>query len=224
MLRKAESGHGYSPLDTTSALSETGTNNNHNSSLNTALKLQVPELTYYFLRRMESLPENCLLPRYRHTPLRTPRSFRVLRLKEKPHDEPHTVVVEIEEMNLGGAKFDALSYTWGAPTADKWVVCNGAAISVTTNCHTILEELSRDSRYLDYPIFVDAVCIDQVHLQERNHQVKIMGDIFSGAQRVVCWLGDLTWEGDRMSNFLKEDKRLLDEPDQWSRSHREKRN
>lgn len=36
---------------------------------------------------------------------------------------------------------------------------------------------------------IDAICIDQSHTEERNHQVAMMGDIYSNATCVVVWLG-----------------------------------
>ena len=37
--------------------------------------------------------------------------------------------------------------------------------------------------------WVDALCIDQLNVSERNHQVQQMGDIYSGALSVQVWLG-----------------------------------
>ncbi|KAH8654518.1 heterokaryon incompatibility protein-domain-containing protein [Tricladium varicosporioides] len=37
--------------------------------------------------------------------------------------------------------------------------------------------------------WIDAICINQSNKEERNHQVNIMGDIFSGAAHVLVWLG-----------------------------------
>lgn len=40
---------------------------------------------------------------------------------------------------------------------------------------------------------MDAICIDQreddASKRERDHQVKIMGDIYGNAQKVLVWLG-----------------------------------
>lgn len=38
-------------------------------------------------------------------------------------------------------------------------------------------------------IWIDQISIDQQNLSERNHQVQLMGDIFSNAVEVVVWLG-----------------------------------
>lgn len=39
-------------------------------------------------------------------------------------------------------------------------------------------------------LWVDAICIDQRRVMERNHQVPLMRDIYSQATRVLVWLGD----------------------------------
>lgn len=38
-------------------------------------------------------------------------------------------------------------------------------------------------------MWVDAVCIDQSNIVERNHQVKSMASVFSEASKVLVWLG-----------------------------------
>lgn len=39
-------------------------------------------------------------------------------------------------------------------------------------------------------LWVDAVCIDQNTVWERNHQVSIMGEIYRNAARTIVWMGD----------------------------------
>jgi hypothetical protein len=38
-------------------------------------------------------------------------------------------------------------------------------------------------------LWIDAVSTNQEDLQERGHQVQIMGDIYATAQGVIVWLG-----------------------------------
>ena len=38
-------------------------------------------------------------------------------------------------------------------------------------------------------LWIDAVCINQNDISERNHQVLLMGDIYRGATTVLSWLG-----------------------------------
>jgi hypothetical protein len=130
------------------------------------------------------------LPLYQYTPLSTPKSFRVLRVKRRLHTPTQALAVEIRHVEWDREKYDCLSYTWGDSTAKSFIVCDGTMIPVTSNCYHILAQLRMIHRHRHRPLFVDAVCIDQESLVERNHQVAAMGEIYSGADRVVCWLGD----------------------------------
>lgn len=46
-------------------------------------------------------------------------------------------------------------------------------------------------------LWVDALCIDQVHMPERIHQVSIMGRIYGKCDEVYVWLGEVL--GDEQS-------------------------
>jgi hypothetical protein len=39
-------------------------------------------------------------------------------------------------------------------------------------------------------LWVDAICIDQSNIEERNHQVKLMDLIYKNAKIVFMWLGE----------------------------------
>jgi hypothetical protein len=39
-------------------------------------------------------------------------------------------------------------------------------------------------------IWIDALCIDQTNLSEREAQVSLMGELFRKATTVIAWLGD----------------------------------
>lgn len=85
--------------------------------------------------------------------------------------------------------YTALSYMWGPPSDGQFpILLNGAEYFVRANLWRFLL-YARDvlpGRYL----WIDAICINQAHTKERNHQVNIMGDIYSNANRVVAWLGE----------------------------------
>jgi hypothetical protein len=51
-------------------------------------------------------------------------------------------------------------------------------------------------------LWVDAICIDQGHVSERNHQVTQMGEIYAGAERVVVWLGEASSDSDMALAFM----------------------
>ncbi|KAB8201034.1 heterokaryon incompatibility protein-domain-containing protein [Aspergillus parasiticus] len=84
--------------------------------------------------------------------------------------------------------YHALSYTWGDPTFPATILLNGVEIQVTRNLHFALKRLQRlhDVQY----IWIDAICIDQSNILEKNYQVPLMGQIYSGACFVLVCLGD----------------------------------
>jgi len=92
--------------------------------------------------------------------------------------------------------FSALSYTWGDASLKHTIFIDGGSVSITTNlahalrdvfgqwssgCHTAPE----DTQWL----WADAICINQQDTNEKNHQVPLMGAIYSSAVRTFAWLG-----------------------------------
>jgi hypothetical protein len=69
------------------------------------------------------------------------------------------------------------------------VYVDGGLIRVGRSLFQALLRL-RDSRYQMFPVWIDAICINQNDLTERNPQVSHVGDIYSQATTVVVWLGE----------------------------------
>jgi hypothetical protein len=92
-------------------------------------------------------------------------------------------------------KFEALSYTWGSNADPQMVYVleqdqthqEEQQLELTAN----LASAFKDLRYTDRSraLWVDAVCINQQDLTERNEQVLRMRDLYKHAGRVVVWLG-----------------------------------
>lgn len=83
--------------------------------------------------------------------------------------------------------YEALSYTWGdAPVSHK-ITINGQPFSIRENLYQALERL----RFPDKrrTIWVDAICINQEEVVERNYEVSLMSFIYTRARRVLVWLG-----------------------------------
>ncbi|KAF2442642.1 hypothetical protein P171DRAFT_522385 [Karstenula rhodostoma CBS 690.94] len=88
----------------------------------------------------------------------------------------------------------ALSYVWGTEEADLKVkvVHNNptgipSIIYVKPNLHNALKYL-RDSQ-IERVLWIDAICINQSDIGERNHEVAKMAQIYTLASRTVIWLG-----------------------------------
>ena len=84
--------------------------------------------------------------------------------------------------------YAALSYTWGSPHITKQIIIDGCVFEVRKNLYEFLLVYARRKRC---PLWVDAVCIDQDNLSERNEQVRMMGQVYTQATVVYIWLGDL---------------------------------
>ncbi|KAH7081384.1 heterokaryon incompatibility protein-domain-containing protein [Paraphoma chrysanthemicola] len=83
-------------------------------------------------------------------------------------------------------EFQALSYCWGKELSKAEIWVSGTKITVSTNLEAALRfsDLAAGTR-----IWVDAICINQDDLYEKSYQVKMMGQIYSKAIKVITWLG-----------------------------------
>jgi hypothetical protein len=114
--------------------------------------------------------------------------IRILELQPGEDDDPINCDLSIVNQNQN-PEYEALSYTWGRPTDTRLIGCSGKKLKIPVHLRDALLKLRRTSevRYL----WADAACIDQSNIQERGHQVSIMGSIYAGAERVIVWLGDI---------------------------------
>ncbi|KAN0112520.1 HET domain containing protein [Hyaloscypha variabilis] len=110
-------------------------------------------------------------------------------------------------------KYEALSYTWGTPDDKQSVSCKGGAgdqvghLLVTHNCAAALRRL----RLIDSlrTVWIDSICIDQTEVTERNHQLGLMAQIYTQAERVVIHLGESGDDSDSAIDWLRQ----IDDPD-----------
>ncbi|KAF2826945.1 HET-domain-containing protein, partial [Ophiobolus disseminans] len=73
-----------------------------------------------------------------------------------------------------------LSYRWGAPSPNQQVLVNGKPHIVRQNLFDFLNMI-RKTQSTPPAYWIDALCINQADLAERNHQVAQMGDIYGHA-------------------------------------------
>ncbi|KAH7092037.1 heterokaryon incompatibility protein-domain-containing protein, partial [Paraphoma chrysanthemicola] len=84
-------------------------------------------------------------------------------------------------------KFEALSYAWGAADYYHTLSTPEGVIKISTNLTATLRRIMLETR--SRHVRVDAVCINQEDLAERSRQVRLMGQVYSTASRVLIWLG-----------------------------------
>jgi Heterokaryon incompatibility protein (HET) len=85
-------------------------------------------------------------------------------------------------------KFEAFSYCWGPAELYKSIEVNGQQVPVRRNLWWALWHLRHGVYGMRRTLWIDALCINQNDLIERNAQVSIVGSIYSTASRVLIWL------------------------------------
>ncbi|TVY82068.1 Heterokaryon incompatibility protein 6 OR allele [Lachnellula suecica] len=127
-------------------------------------------------------------PRYRYSRL-LPEYIRVLELHPGTFNAP--LACNILTQQIEGQPYEALSYVWGDPTPVALVRCideiNEGELGVGKGLANALFAFRLTDRARC--IWIDALCINQEDVFERQSQVRLMGTIYSTAERVLCWLG-----------------------------------
>lgn len=85
--------------------------------------------------------------------------------------------------------YTCLSYVWGDPNHGQCIIVNGKELFVRDNLWNFLDRAASLPQLKTRSFWIDAICINQSNVHERQHQVQHMGQIYSGAREVVSWLG-----------------------------------
>lgn len=97
--------------------------------------------------------------------------------------------------------YKALSYVWGNPNETVPIEVNGISFEATTNLSCGLKHIRReDSSVL---LWVDAICINQRNIPERNHQVQLMRQIYMEAEQALVWLGERYEDSDLAMDLIR---------------------
>jgi hypothetical protein len=140
-------------------------------------------------------------PRPTYTPL-SGNAVRLVRL-HKPTAGDDTVKVDLITAQWPPSlAYEALSYVWGDPAIQKeaLVSVDGAPhqpFPVTVNLHAALSHLRHEDR--DRVLWIDAICIDQTNVEEKEQQVRKMGEIYQTARNVCVWFGAIETHDNRLA-------------------------
>ena len=97
-------------------------------------------------------------------------------------------------------RFAALSYVWGSYASPRDIItCGSCEIEITSNCRDALRQI-RANHPGGCTLWVDTICINQTDDEEKSHQVLLMKEIYTWADRVYVWLGtgnDAMWRAMR---------------------------
>jgi hypothetical protein len=108
-----------------------------------------------------------------------------------PGDTIDNVKCELSHHSLrDDLNYEALSYTWGISTKPCIIDLHGVPFPVTRNLDVALRNIRKPAGLSPKRLWIDAICINQIDLEERSSQVQCMQEIFSHATRVFAWLGE----------------------------------
>ena len=125
---------------------------------------------------------------FNYTPLRDADEIRLLNIAPRHTTTGSSRLKDsIQHVLLSDSPlYTAISWMWGSPGDLIKFEVDGHTLMVQRNLRRMIEHL----RLNDQPrrVWIDAVCIDLRNLQERNHQVQMMGKIYRNANYVVACL------------------------------------
>ncbi|KAK4455330.1 heterokaryon incompatibility protein-domain-containing protein [Podospora aff. communis PSN243] len=94
--------------------------------------------------------------------------------------------------------FSALSWAWGNNLHDiaQDICVNDAAFRISNPrlldaLHHLCRYLAQSTSTTGVPdwVWIDTLCINQQHQEERGHQVQMMASVYGRARKVISWLG-----------------------------------
>jgi hypothetical protein len=168
-------------------------------------------LKRYFNKWFE--PQEMFTERYSYSPLQHPSNIRLVSIRKEviyvaPYDTEVPSIRFIEVSLDKTPKYEALSYEWGKvfpagpPRSSIRCTSGGQFIPVTRNLHDAIKHLCPKERYSKRLMWIDALCIDQDNIDERNAQVQLMSQIYQNAACVLVWLGPPADDSELAVRFL----------------------
>jgi Heterokaryon incompatibility protein (HET) len=128
------------------------------------------------------------MPAFKHEALgQEADAIRILRV-ERAHPGRKYVSWLLESVSLSSIQhtFIAVSHVWGNDDRTFKILVNGQSYFVTPQLWQFL--LLAAERVSDKPLWIDAICIDQGNVAEKETQLPLMGLIFSKTQKLIAWL------------------------------------
>lgn len=105
--------------------------------------------------------------------------------------------------------YEPLSYCWGRQDNPDIAVVNGARFPIGRNLSRALKQLRDPERVR--PLWVDAVCINQSDVQEKNAQIPLMRQIYENGAETIIWLGDSSsWNAHLAFQYMLKDAQRHD--------------
>lgn len=138
---------------------------------------------------MASDPDQTSRPLYQYKPLRHEREIRLLKASKVSASIQQPLAFSLIHAIIENVPpYEPISYVWGPDARSHTLaLSDGTVLHITENLDHAIADVVRhcSTGYL----WIDQICINQADTTERNHQVKIMGQIYQAGFRVLAWLG-----------------------------------
>lgn len=122
---------------------------------------------------------------FQHTVISQRRAIRVIELLPAKSGKP--LAIRLKEVNLDDARFEALSYSWEGQSSNQVIQCDERELQISATCSSALARVRHPKQIRT--LWIDQICINQHSVDEKNHQVALMGEIYRKAETVLVWLG-----------------------------------
>lgn len=126
--------------------------------------------------------------------------IRLLEILPGCDTDPIRVRISCLSLSQVFGAYNALSYMWGPPRPTHKVWVNDQYVIVRENLWRFLRHYRKVCRDNRAPLlWTDSICINQEDLIEKGSQIQAMDKVYSGARRVLIWLGDIS-EKEHLTN------------------------
>lgn len=130
---------------------------------------------------------------YMYEPIPAQRCVRLLKIEYGTGQDPIRLslrTVSLDEQLV----YYAVSYTWNGAELSESVQCydrhrNAKELKTNPGSCLVLGRL-RDSEFVDSELWIDAFCINQRDMKERESQIQLMKDVYSQAEKTFVYLGE----------------------------------
>ncbi|KAG4428493.1 hypothetical protein IFR05_016021 [Cadophora sp. M221] len=160
---------------------------------------------------------------YQYRPLK-PGETRILKLRlptSPKSKRAYVISGKIIHVSVNSLpKYEALSYAWGSEYANESISIDGKSLVIRSNLAAALRQFRQDfassafsqpswhqhlpRRMRNYRrIWIDAICINQADVDERNQQIQLMCHIYTHCSRLIVWLGPTSEDSQIAADFLE---------------------
>jgi len=126
-------------------------------------------------------------------------------IKETDHICADLVTYSIDDL----APYQTLSYVWAeddrTPSMNWKIKVGGRSLAVLESLKPFFDALRDKDLLLDGTWWwIDSICINQNNDEEKNHQVKLMRQLYSDCRACIIWLGSATRREEEVVDFIQD--------------------